>query len=80
MLETLKTPSKGELKKFQDFSQKVMCNKKSDKFVDHFAHNFGQKPTPQQCHEIRTFVTLSMVNPISLINTLSKSSCMSCMK
>ena len=37
---------------FQDVAQKVRYNKNLDTFAAHFAQDFDQKPTPQQCCEI----------------------------
>ena len=73
-------PKKIMEQHFQDVAQKVQYDKNSDTFAAHFAHHFDQKPTPQQCHEIMKFETLSKVNPIELIKTWSKDSCTLCMK
>ena len=68
-----KHPKKRE-QQFQDVDQKLQYDKKSDTSTAHFAQHFDQKPTPQQCHEIMKFETLSTLNYIRLMKTWSKSS------
>ena len=40
---------------FQYVTQKGHCNKNLESFLENFAQNFNQKPTPKQCCEIMTF-------------------------
>ena len=60
--------------KYQYVAQKLQYDKKSYTFAAHFAQHFNKKKTPQQCHEIMKFETLSTVNSIRLMKTWSKSS------
>ena len=53
----------------QDAAQKVMHDKNSEYFADHFTKHFTQKPIPQQCHEIMSFEIISTVNHIGLMKT-----------
>ena len=57
---------------FQDLAQKVENNKNSEYFAAHFAKNFTQKPSPQECREIMSFDILSTVNPIGSMKTWGK--------
>ena len=65
---------------FQDVAQKVVKNKNSESFAAHFAENFMQKPSPQQCRKIMSFDIISTVNPIDSMKTWGKPSCTLCMK
>ena len=65
---------------FQDVAKKVVNNNNSDSFAAHLAKHFMQKPSPQECREIRSFDILSTVNPIGSMKTWGKSSCTLCMK
>ena len=65
---------------FQDVAQKLQHNRNSDTFAAHFAQNFEQKTTPQQCREINKFEILSKVNSTGSMKNWSKSSCTLCMK
>ena len=59
---------------------KVMNDKSSESFAAHFAKYFTQKPSPQQCREIKSFNILPTVNHIGSMKTWDKSSCTLCMK
>ena len=65
---------------FQDVPQKVIQYNNSDLFTDHFAKQFTQKTNPQKCREIMSFEIPFMVNPIGLMETWEKLSCILCMK
>ena len=65
---------------FHDVAQKVANNKNSEYFADHFAKQFTQKPSPQQCREIMSSDIMSTVNPIGSMKTWGKLSCTLCMK
>ena len=75
-----KHPKKKMEQNLQHVAQKVQHCKNLDTFAAHFAQHFYQKPTPQQCHEIRKPEILSKVNPIGLMKTSSKPSCPLCTK
>ena len=80
-LEILRTPFKKRTEQhFQDVAPKVANIKNSDSFAAHFAENFTQKPSPQQCREFMSFNILSMVNPIGSMKSWGKSSCTLCIK
>ena len=65
---------------FQDVAQKVVNNKNLVSFTNHFAKQFTQKPSPQECRKTMSFGTLSTLNPISSMKTWGKYSCTLCMK
>ena len=63
-LEILITLFKKMTQHFQDVEKKVVNNKNSDSFAAHFAKTFTQKPSQQECREIKSFDIISTVNPI----------------
>ena len=79
MWETLKYLQKKNGQHFQDIAQKVQHDKNSDTFAAHFATNFDQKPTPQQCRETMKSEVLAKANPIGSMKTWGKPSCTLCM-
>ena len=65
---------------FKDVAQKVTNDKNFESFADHFAKNFTQKPSPQQCRRIMSFGIISTLNPIGSMRTCGKLSCTLCTK
>ena len=53
---------------FQDVAPKVVNNKNSDSFAAHFAKQFMQKPSPQECRKIMSFDIIYTVNPRFSLN------------
>ena len=60
---------------FQDVAQEVVNNKSLDSFAAHFAQNFTQKPSQQQCRKIMSSGIISMIKPIDSMKTWGNLSC-----
>ena len=61
-------------------SQKVLYDKNTNYFSDHFTQHFTPIPSPKQRFNIISFEIPSMVKPLGLIKIWGKSSCTLCTK